>query len=120
MVCEHDLIDFIRDRFPYYKDYTDGEIHSIILQHINYGTISILKDKEKFIGLLRINISGSIANVEDMAVADGYKALDVIRQMSMELWFRFPYLKYFKFYRILKYPLKKPRIYTIKRLMKVK
>lgn len=120
MVRQHDLIEFIRDKFPYYKDYTDGEIESILLQHMHYGTISVLMDNKKVIGLLRINVNGSIADVCDMAVADGYRAVNLIRQMSIELWNRFPYLKYFKFYRILKYPLKKPRIYTIKRLMKVK
>lgn len=119
MVRQYDVIDFIRKKFPYLNDYTDGEIDNIVLQHIKYGTISILLDKETIVGLLRINVSGNIVDVCDMAIEDGYDTKSIIRQMTLELWQRFPYTKYFRFYRNIKYPLKRSRIYTIKRLMKV-
>lgn len=120
MVRQYDVIDFVRNKFPYYEKYSDAEIDNIILQHIKYGTISILLDKEKVISLLRVNVSGNICDVCDLAVEDGYDFNKLVRQMTIELWGKFPYLKYFKFYRSLKYPLKKAKIYTIKRLLKVK
>lgn len=119
MVRQHDLIEFIRRKLGY-DTLTDEEVLRYISDHIRYKTISIVSDNGKIVGLLRINIFGTVADVADVAVEDGYNAQDIIRQMSIELWNNFPYVKYFELKRLRKYPLKKPRIYTIKRLLKVK
>lgn len=120
MVCVDDLIGFIRENFSVYDNFTDTEIYRIIDEHIKFRTISILHDEDRIIGLLRINIYGNTAHILDIAVTDGYKFNFVARQMALELWEKFPYLRYFQFERMYKYPLKKMKLYTIKRFMKLR
>ena len=120
MVCVNDVIDLIRRKCPWYDEYSDSDIIDIINDHIAFKTISIRLDNDKVIGVMRVNISFNIADICDLVVEDGYKTIDIIREMTLELWKNFPHVKYFKYYRISKYPLKKGKIYSIKRLMKVK
>jgi hypothetical protein len=73
----------------------------------------------KVIAMLRINAEGPIAQVCDLAVSKDHNMRFLTRFMALELWQRFPYLKYFRFARLKKYPFRKDRIYSIKSLVKV-
>lgn len=117
MVCEHDLVSFIKRRL---YDFTDDEIIKCVAEHIRYGTISIVLDDEKIIGVLRVNIEGNVAIICDLIIEEGYSFNAVVKQMTIDLWKKFPYVKYFKYWRTSKYPLRKPRIYSIKDFVKVK
>lgn len=120
MVCVNDVVDLVRRRCEWFDRYTDDQIQDVIDKHIEFGTISILLDKDKVIGVLRINVNFNVAEVCDLVIEEGYDINILVKQMTLELWSRFPFLKYFKYYRVAKYPLKKGKIYSIKRLMKVK
>ena len=119
MVREHDLIEFIRRHFGY-DDINDKDLLRIVGEHARYGTIEACLDNNKIVGLIRINIHGSIVEVCDFAIKEGYKCRDIIRELTLNLWIKFPHVKYFTFERLRKYPLKKSKIYTIKRLLKIK
>lgn len=120
MVCFDDVIDIVRRRCEWYDTYTDEQIDNIIKKHLEFGTISILFDDKKVIAVLRINVNFNIAEICDLVIEEGYDFNKLVRQMTLELWSKFPYLKYFKYHRVSKYPLKKTSIYSIKRLMKLR
>lgn len=119
MVCEHDIVGdiiwMIRRNLSYYDNHSDNEISMLIKQHMNHGTIEFVYERNKLVGIVRINANGYIADVLDIIV-EHEDAKEIFRLMAAELWDRFPYLKYFRFSRILKYPCKKSKIYAIKRL----
>lgn len=118
MVCVDDIIDFAQANMPTLADLPKEELAAYIEEHLRYGTISVVIKDYKVVGLLRINVDSSVAEVLDLIILDGENMKLLTRYMALELWQRFPYLKYFSFERFMKYPLRKQRIYSINRLLK--
>lgn len=120
MVCVNDVVAFVKDNMPLYEKFSDEEIEKYLVDHLRYGTLSVMIDDGRPVSLMRINVDGHIADILDLIIAKGYNMRDLTRMMTLELWTKFPYVKYYKRVRGLKYPLQKARIYSIKRLLKVK
>lgn len=120
MICQYDIIKFIKNRLPVYNNYSDDEIQATIDEHKKYGTWDEMRDGEKIIALIRYNIDGPCAEILDIAIEDGYDSSHIMRRFCLRGWERFPYVKYYSYHRIYKYPLRKLVICSIKRLLKLK
>lgn len=121
MVCQHDVVDFIKKHMPSYEKYTDEVILKIIDDHIKYGTYDEMRNsKGELIAVVRYNVDGMLAKIADLIIEQGYDSLYIIRRLVVRGWSNFPYLRYVSFYRGYKYPHRKLSILPIRRILKVK
>ena len=103
-----ELIKFIKS-YIYYLDETRIDI---IKKHIEYGTFDCEKDEKGFRYAVRWNISqsGTICDVLDMCVREDLRRRDLLRYVIAKNWTKFPYMKFLRFSRALKYKQKDPKI----------
>lgn len=119
MVCKHDVIDLIERKTN--KPIEDKDLFlSAISKHLHYGTYDEVIKDGKVIAAIAYNIRGKILEVVDMIIDDGFDSKYIMRLFATNAWVRFPYIRYIKYFRIKKYPLRKSKILDIKRLLKVK
>lgn len=117
------MIEQIAD---FYKTYSykpfvnDKSLTDAINKHIEYGTLTVLKDRIGIAALLRFDVIGECVHVLDLIVREDVELMDVLKQIVMESWKKFPYTKYFRFERKSKYPTRSPRAYQISKLIKEK
>ena len=120
VVCKPDIIEFIKNNIPSYRNYSDDNIIKTIEDHIKYGTYDELRKNGKLVACVRYNIDGIIAEILDLVIEPGYNSLYIMRRFILNGWTRFPYIKYVSFYRMYKRPQRKLAILSIKKLLKVK
>lgn len=120
MVCEHDVISFIKDNIFEYAKLNDSDIANIVLEHIKYGTYDEMRHNGKVIAVVRYNIDGPTAEILDLIIAPGYNSLYIMRRFIVRGWTRFPYLRFVSYYRGYKRPQRRLAILSIKKLLRVK
>lgn len=120
MIKTESVVDFIKRKIPAYEKFTDDEILSIIAKHVEFGTYDEMRDGDKLIALTRYNIDGAIGECIDLIVEDGYDVLYIMRRFAIRALEKFPYIKYLKFSRSYKYPLRRSKFWDIKRLLNIK
>lgn len=112
-------IDDIIDFFEKYSGYTEKElesadIFSLIVEHLKYGTITILSDEYGVYALSRWNIDGDTAEVLDLIISRNGGA-DLVNEMIQIGARPFPDVKYITFNRQRKYgDTTKTKLYKIK------
>lgn len=116
----NDIIEFIKRKIPAYEKFTDEEILSIIAKHVEFGTYDEMRDGDKLIALTRYNIDGAILYCIDAIIEDGYDGAFILKRFALKAWEKFPYIKYIKYHRSYKYPLRKATFWSIKRLLNIK
>jgi hypothetical protein len=118
------LIEVISEIEQFYLNYrplSDSEIlNDAILKHISYGTITVLHDSIGISGLVRFNVNGECAHVLDLIVRKDMERKGMIKQLIIHSWHKFPYLRFFRLERALKYPKRPPKAYSLSKFMKGK
>lgn len=120
MVCEHDVISFIKDNIFEYAKLNDSDIADIVLEHIKYGTYDEMRHNGKIIAVVRYNIDGPTAEILDLIIAPGYNSLYIMRRFIVRGLSRFFYIRYVSYYRQYKNPRKKIVVLSIKKLLKIR
>lgn len=120
MVCESDVVNFIKEHIPSYKKYSDEDILNSICDHVRYGTYDEVRMNGKLVAIVRYNIDGPVAEILDLAIAPGHKSLYIMRRFILNGWTKFPYIKYVSYHRMYKRPQRRLAILSIKKLLKVK
>lgn len=123
MVCQYDIksdvVDFIKRRLGY-SNISDDKIKETISIHLGQGTYDEMRDKNgKIIAVIRYEIDIPFAYVIDLAIEKSFPSIYIMKRFTVRGFHRFPGLKYISFERNLKYPLRKRRIYSIKKLLKI-
>ena len=120
MVCQSDIVEFIKDNIPMYKHFNDASIIRIVEDHMRYGTYDEMRKDGKLVACVRYNIDGPVAEILDLIIAPGYKSLYIMRRFIVNGWTKFPYIRYVSYYRMYKRPQRKLAILSIKKLLRVK
>lgn len=120
VVRQSDVVEFIKNNIPAYKNYADEDIAKIVADHMRYGTYDELRKDGKLVACVRYNIDGIVAEILDLVIAPGYNSLYIMRRFILNRWAKFPYLRYVSYYRMYKRPQRKLTILSIKKLLKVK
>lgn len=84
---------------------------------MEYGTFDILYQGDEPIAAIRYNIStdGRIADILDLIIAPDQKGIRIVKILLLRGWKKFPGVRYLRFYRGYKYPLRKPRLYPLEK-----
>lgn len=111
------LIDFIIEYMPHYKNYKD-RLAGILKEHIIYNTLDTLYKDGKVIAVVRYNINfdTKTADILDLIVRKGEEGKKIVKYFVARGWSRFPYLEYVQFKRALKYN-ETTRIYRINKFL---
>lgn len=120
VVCQPDVVDFIKDNIPAYRNYTDENIIKTVADHMRYGTYDEIRKDGKLVACVRYNIDGVVAEILDLIIAPGHNSLYIMRRFILNRWAMFPYIRYVSYYRMYKRPQRKQTILSIKQLLKVK
>lgn len=120
MVCELDIVEFIKQNVPSFSKYDDYAIISTIEDHMKYGTYDEIRKDGKLIAIVRYNIDGINAEILDLIIAPGHKSLYIMRRFILNGWTRFPYIRFVTYHRMYKRPQRRLAILSIKKLLKVK
>ena len=109
-------------KFYFSLNSSDEEIYSVLKRHIEYGTMDLVYRNEKVIAACRWNISetGKICEVLDYYCVPEENGFRIAKHMIARNWSRFPAVEYIQFERIMKYPLRKDRLYPIKKILHLK
>lgn len=107
---------------PYFGQFNDDEILSIINQHWHYGTIDAVYKNNEVIAVCRWNISpnGKICNVLDLVIRPKEDGVKIMKHLIARNWHRFPALKFLRFERDRKYPDRPAKFYSIHALLHLK
>jgi hypothetical protein len=87
-------------------------------EHEKYGTSEAYMVDGKPVACARCNIVGYIANILDLFCVDKKYSIKAMRWFGVKLRERFPYVKYIRFERRPKYPLREVKVYKLERLMR--
>lgn len=107
-----ELVEFV-DRVLKVGD--EAKIKSLILGHLQYGTLELIYDGDTIVAACRYNIKGTIADILDLIIDENYSGIPVMKSLILNGWKKWPGVRYLRFWRMGKYPLRKPRIYPISR-----
>lgn len=120
LVCKPDIVEFIKDNIPSYRNYSDEDIMKIVEDHMRYGTYDELRKDGKLVACVRYNIDGIVAEILDLIIAPGYNSLYIMRRFILNGWSRFPYIKFLSYHRQYKRPQRKLAILSIRKLLRIK
>lgn len=96
-------------------------IREFIKKHIDYGTCMVVyNNKMEIIGVVRWNMESNdtIAHILDIILLPHKHNNNLFHWLISEGLKMFPYTKYLRWERQIKYPDRKPRIYLIDKLLK--
>lgn len=120
MVCQPDIVEFIKNNIPAYENYSDEDIMNTVADHMRYGTYDELRKNGKLVACVRYNIDSTVAEILDLVIAPGYNSLYIMRRFILNGWTKFPYIRYVSYHRMYKRPQRRLAILSIKKLLKVK
>ena len=114
-----EIFDFVR---PYYKYVDDDTIRDVITKHWLYGTIDVIHKNDEIVAVVRWNVSPDrlTFDVLDIVIQRGECGFRVMKHLIARNWHRFPSVQFIRFSREHKYAGREPRVYSIKRLLKVR
>ena len=99
--------------YPYIRQY--------IRVHLSYGTIMVMKDKDKIIAACRWNQpTATHANILDFVVHPDYRNMNLSKNMFIRAKEAMPMLETISFERGKKYPNRPKRVYELSRWVKEK
>jgi hypothetical protein len=115
------LIEQIEEFYIHFKPKTNKDIlHGVLMKHLEYKTLIVANDEKGITGLMRFNVNGECAHILDLIVREDIDSPSFIRLLASRAWHRFPYVRYYRFERELKYPGQKPKAHRITALLKGK
>ncbi len=109
-----EIVDFILQ----HKLYDRSELTRAINRHVEFETITTLKDDKGILAVMRFNVNGECVHILELLVRPDMEKNHVIKWITAKTWHKFPYLRYFKFNRAYKYPNRPQRAYKITKLLK--
>lgn len=113
------IIKFIKDESPeIYKLFKPTELRDRISKHMDFNTIVCLWNKEELAGACIFNIDEEECDVHHAIVAKKYRYGDVLKQMVAQGHVRYPFVKFLKFDRELKYPKRSSVLIPIEKFLK--
>jgi len=116
-----DAVTEIADFYLKHKTYFCREaLEEAIRKHIEYGTITVLKDENGISGIMRFNIHGDCCHVLDLIIRKDLERRQMIKLIAIHSWAKFPYANFYRFERESKYPGRRPRAYSLAKLLKGK
>ena len=115
MINTNDTVDFMMTHKLFNSR---PQLMAAINKHIEFDTVTTLEDDLGLIAAMRFNIDTECLHVLDLVIRPDVARNNVIKWITAKTWHRFPFLKFFKFNRALKYPNRPQRAYNIARLLK--
>jgi hypothetical protein len=114
------IVKFIKDNGGQtYKDFDKDELAGVVDLHLQYGTCMIIRDgKNNICAVARWNISGTTAEVLDVIVRKDYRNKNFLKMMLGVGITKYPYVRFLKFQRGIKYPGRKHRIYSVNEFLR--
>lgn len=91
-------------------------IRQYILKHMDYGTISIVWDKNEIIGVCNFDVKNTEAHILNCVVHPQYRNKDCLKKLTRRALDIFPFLEFVTFKRPLRSN-SKPRSIPISRLI---
>lgn len=110
------VYDFIKWRYPQAEE---AELKNLIWTHWFYGTMDVIERDGKVIACVRWNVSGDgkVFDVLDLFITNCERGARVMKHFIARNWHRFPGVQFIRFARLLKYPYREDRLYSIKKLL---
>lgn len=95
----------------------------LFYEHFKYGTADVYFENDEVVAAVRWNItkSGYTANILNLFIKEGTeksKSIKAMRWIGLRILEKFPKTKYIKFYRRVKLPESKARMYKLSSLIK--
>ena len=89
-------------------------------EHFRYGTADVYIENDEILGAFRYNVakSGMTANVILLLIKKDSPSTKIMRWFGNRIRTNFPSVKYIKFYRRIKLPESKARMYKLASLLK--
>jgi hypothetical protein len=114
--------DAVKVASKMYPDVSVDFLRDVINKHWEYGTMDVVYRKDELISMVRWNISpnGMFCDVLDWYVKDGENGFRLLKHLIARNWKRFPGLKYLRFARQFKYPGRKERVLSFKKIFHIK
>lgn len=109
------LVDFITRHM--YKG-QERKVEKFIKQALEYNTGDYgLDDSNDVVYVFRFDIEDKTAHILDLIIRDDWRnKLSLIKYITARNWTKFPYVTSFTFDRIVKYPYRNKRTYSLVRL----
>ena len=116
-----DAVTEIADFYLKYKTYFCREaLEEAIRKHIEYGTITVLKDENGISGIMRFNMHGDCCHVLDLIIRKDLERRQMIKLIAIHSWAKFPHANFYRFERKRKYPFRDPVAHRLTQLLKEK
>lgn len=113
------IIEFIRRESPeIYKLFSPSSLRNRIKQHMDYNTIVCIWDKSDLVSVCVFNINKEICDVHHAIVGKKYRNKSLLRRMVYEGYLRYPFVKFIKFDRELKYTNRKEILIPIEKFLR--
>lgn len=114
--------DVVKVAAGLYPNLTISELRNIIWMHWFYGTLDVVYKDNKLVSCARWNIvsNGTICDVLDWWAADSENGFRLMKHLIARNWHRFPSMKYLRYRRDFKYPGRKPKLISLKKLFHIK
>jgi hypothetical protein len=109
------------DKFAkFLSDFDAEKLEPLFYEHFKYGTADVYIENDEIAASIRWNVSesGYVANIIDLFIKEGAPSTKCMRWFGNRIREKFPSIKYIKFYRRIKLPNSKVRMYKLKSLVK--
>jgi len=111
------IVKFVKKYAPQYQD--EEAIRRVIEQHLKYRTCIVIWDKDEVIAVCRWNVWGiSTAHILDLIIHPKYRRKRLITRMLIMGLKMYPQVKFISFERLMKYPDREQRVYSIKQFLR--
>ena len=102
-----------------YSEIQRDRLEEVIRLHLKYKTCIIVRDKQNTIcAVARWNITGYIATIFDTIVRPDYRSYKRLKMLIALGISRNPHIRFLRFKREIKYPGRKPKLYSVVELLK--